>query len=121
MMYNRSIASMMKLVNIEDLKSSASASQFESGYSHHYPDSIMDNTKSFYLLNVGSIPARGARYNVSGASWTGTGLQIHGSRFDSYHSLQIVVDLQEVLMYNRCSSKVHSKSAVNTQCVAGMA
>jgi hypothetical protein len=26
-----------------------------------YPDSIMDNTKSFYLLNVGSIPARGAR------------------------------------------------------------
>ena len=26
------------------------------------PDSIMDNTKSFYLLNVGSIPARGAKF-----------------------------------------------------------
>ena len=81
----------------------------------------MDNTVGFYPTNVGSIPACRARDNVSGASWTGTGLQIHGSRFDSYHSLQIVVDLQEVLMYNRCSSKVHSKSAVNTQYVAGMA
>jgi hypothetical protein len=29
--------------------------------------------------------------------------------------------LQDCLMYNRCSSKVHSKSAVNTQYVAGMA
>jgi hypothetical protein len=29
--------------------------------------------------------------------------------------------LQDYLMYNSSSSKVHSKSAVNTQYVAGMA
>ena len=81
----------------------------------------MENTVGFYPTNVGSIPASRARDNVSGASWTGTGLQTHGSRFDSYHSLQIVVDLQDYLRYNSCSSKVHSKSAVNTQYVAGMA
>jgi hypothetical protein len=36
----------------------------------------MDNTKSFYLLNVGSIPARGARLCGCAAEWLGDGLQI---------------------------------------------
>ena len=81
----------------------------------------MDNTVGFYPTNVGSIPACRARDNVGGASWTGTGLQTHGSRFDSCHLLQLVVDLQDYLMYNSCSSKVHSESAVNTQHVARMA
>ena len=55
-----------------------------------YGISIMDNTVGFYPTNVGSIPACRARDYVSGASWTGTGLQTHGSRFDSCHLFQIM-------------------------------
>ena len=88
---------------------------FKSLHSYQYGYSIMDNTVGFYPTNVGSIPASRARDNVSGASWTGTGLQTHGSRFDSYHSLQIVVDLQDYLRYNSCSSKVLSESWLRNQ------
>ena len=53
------------------------------------------------------------RQNVGGASWMGTGLQTHGSKFDSCHLLQILVVLQLVLMYNSNSSEIFSKSLVN--------
>jgi hypothetical protein len=39
---------------------------------------------------------------VGGARWSGTGLQIHGSRFDSCHLLQDIFVLQKFLKYNKC-------------------
>jgi hypothetical protein len=45
----------------------------------------------------------------------GTGLQTHGSKFDSCHLLQIVLVLQRLLMYNSSSSEIFYESLVKSK------
>jgi hypothetical protein len=45
----------------------------------------------------------------------GTGLQTHGSKFDSCHLLQILFVLQMILMYNSSSSEIFYKSLVKSK------
>ena len=80
-----------EMVDTEDLKSSAYGVlvRLRLPAPNVCDYSITDNAVGFYPTNVGSIPACRTRY-VSGASWTGTGLQTHGSRFDSCHLFQIM-------------------------------
>jgi hypothetical protein len=79
------------------------------------PVSSVDRAMVFYTTGREFESLTGRQNYVGGTSWTGTGLQTHGSRFDSCHLLQIMVVLHSLLMYNSCSSEIFYESSVETE------
>jgi hypothetical protein len=61
-----------------------------------WADSLMVKQSTHNRLSESSILSQPTSY-VGGTSWMGTGLQIHGSRFDSCHLLQDIFVLQKFL------------------------